>query len=222
MRKFLVSDGHGEMEIEADCWEAAAIEYVHTGEWGPSNTTRWIHVSVYVPAEDGGWDNHDGMKVTLHPDVPKCVEAEHRWIQEQTRGNGGGISTSRMCRWCGVEKTWTNWGQDPDDGEQGLESITYSEPDPNFAPVPFRTYPACLGGDLGGQKIEDGDTFEIRNADGSNWTTYRIFPSFDICGCMLQPIGADDDLPARTLLSVVTEIEESNNEWEVIYLGKTE
>ena len=117
-----------------------------------------------------------------------------------------------------MEKTWTNWGQDPDDGEQGLESITYSEPDPDFAPVPFRTYPACLGG----EQIEDGETFEISHMDGTNRTTYRIAPSFDICGWMMQPIGADDDLPARTLLSVVTEIEESNNEWEVTYLGMSE
>jgi hypothetical protein len=120
----------------------AAREYVYTGEWGEITETIWITVTAWQWGIDEDGDrcyiNRSSHKVTLDPPEPDCIEGhEHDWqspfaliggIEENPGvwGHGAGVTISSVCIHCGCGKLTDTWAQDLTDGEQGLESVSYT------------------------------------------------------------------------------------------------
>ena len=42
-------------------------------------------------------------------------------------GNGGGVIIHEVCQTCGVHRHTNTWAQNPVNGKQGLESVSYSK-----------------------------------------------------------------------------------------------
>jgi hypothetical protein len=76
-------------------------------------------------------------KITLEPEEPECKSKDgHEWVSPLAivggckenpgvYGSGGGVTISEACLHCGCKKLTDTWAQDPEDGEQGLESTSY-------------------------------------------------------------------------------------------------
>lgn len=120
------SDAYGAViEIEAATSLDAAREYVETGCYEPEKRTVWITVRCWIGDDRDSSERH---KITVEPIEPGCTEDEHDWGNESVYGSGGGVCITESCRHCGVERVIDTWAQDPEDGEQGLKSVTYREP----------------------------------------------------------------------------------------------
>jgi hypothetical protein len=77
------------------------------------------------------------VTVAVQPPEPDCADDRgHRWhaphelvggLEENPGvwGHGGGVISKDVCRFCGVVRTVDTWAQDPETGEQGLESYSY-------------------------------------------------------------------------------------------------
>jgi hypothetical protein len=134
---YYADDGNAEVHYpDADSAGEAAQRYVDEGDWGESDTTRWVRVHVYRAHEQ--WDDGWWITVPLDPEEPPCrsEEGEHDWqnpielvggIRENPGvfGHGGGVKIHEVCVRCGARRVTDTWAQDPCTGEQGLESVTY-------------------------------------------------------------------------------------------------
>lgn len=75
--------------------------------------------------------------MALDPEEPECDHEDgHDWqrpheilggLKENPGvwGNGGGIIANSCCMRCGCKRTWNSWAQNPETGEQGLDSVEY-------------------------------------------------------------------------------------------------
>lgn len=114
---------------------AIARDNVDRSNYSGSTGTLWI--SVRVSCEETGEVEDDD--VTLHEDEPACADDEtHDWQSPHclvggltenpgVHGNGGGVIITEVCRHCGTKRVTDTWAQNPDTGEQGLESVEYEE-----------------------------------------------------------------------------------------------
>lgn len=139
--KFYVTDGNAGIVIEADSPAEAAQEFVDTGDWGEIESTDWIHVHVTPCDEDGTIKGErERITVTLEPEEPACTHDDgHDWQTPEwlggcsenpgVWGHGGGVQGTYVCGRCGRYKDWDTWAQDPCTGQQGLNSVSYREPD---------------------------------------------------------------------------------------------
>ncbi len=133
-------DGAAET-IEADSLEEAiqaTEDWARDGDWGHNDTTIWVHAVLVETDADG--DTIHRIKVQIDPDEPRCEDGqEHDWqspldivggIKENPGvwGHGGGVTIQEVCLHCGCGKLTDTWAQDPETGEQGLNSVTY-QPD---------------------------------------------------------------------------------------------
>lgn len=119
MIKFICRDDSGcEIPVEAEDAEEAARSYVDGGDYYLGGTTIWINVSVRDEDADV-----ETVKVAVHPEDPTDGE----WVYQGCQGSGGGVKT--FYERGGWQKTVDSWGQDPQDGVQGLESISYRRVD---------------------------------------------------------------------------------------------
>jgi hypothetical protein len=134
-------DGNAELVEEHASSEEAAQSYVDGGDWGNESQTCWIRVGTWREGIDEDGDivlvNQESHKITIDPEEPECLEGqEHGWqsplslvggIKENpgVYGHGGGVTISEVCMRCGCGKTTDGWAQDPSDGEQGLDSVSY-------------------------------------------------------------------------------------------------
>lgn len=131
-----------ELEIEADSMEEAAQEYVDGGYWGEHDKTTWVKVYVdKVWTEDMGEDamtESDSFTIAIDPEEPECFEDEHVWCSPYSVlgglkenpgvwGHGGGVIIKEVCANCGMYKITDTWAQNPENGEQGLESVQYKK-----------------------------------------------------------------------------------------------
>jgi hypothetical protein len=85
--------------------------------------------------------DRERIKISVDPDEPECVDGEeHDWqsphsvlggLKENPGvwGSGGGVIIKTVCRHCGRYCVNNTWAQDPEDGEQGLESARYEDAD---------------------------------------------------------------------------------------------
>jgi hypothetical protein len=112
--------------------------------------TGWLHPEVRSVFETGDSDPEnlyiDGEETDrsalatyyVGPTEPKCCSdnGDHDWQAPQNLvggcdqnpgvfGHGGGVLIYEVCMNCGTEKVTDNWAQDPSNGEQGLDEITY-------------------------------------------------------------------------------------------------
>lgn len=106
-----------EINVEAATAEEAAQEYVGSGDWSPELQTYWINVNV---ADADG--DVETVKVSVHPEDPTS-EKDGEWVYQGCQGSGGGVKT--FYERGGWQKTVDSWGQDMQDGVQGLEAISY-------------------------------------------------------------------------------------------------
>ena len=113
------------LDTDADIWR----EY-------PQPETCWCKLS-WVDT----WTGEAGHKVfTFEPAVPDCTQEAHDWqaphsvvggLEENPGvvGHGGGVCMTSACSHCGTYRTLDTWAQNPQTGEQGLESTRYDPPD---------------------------------------------------------------------------------------------
>jgi hypothetical protein len=135
------NDGNAEIIEEHDSAHEAAQSYVDDGTWGDTSETQWISVRVWREGIDEDGDivcvDEESSKVTIEAEEPECTGGEeHDWrspysivggIEENPGvwGHGGGIMIQEVCMICGCGKTTDTWAQDPSDGQQGLDSVSY-------------------------------------------------------------------------------------------------
>ncbi len=136
---YLSEEGEGYDAIEASSAEEAL--YVARNNVDRSNypdadeRTIWIKVRVQCPETEEA----DFATVALDPDEPECDDdAGHDWQSPHRlvgglaenpgiHGHGGGVIITRVCMRCGCKRVTDTWAQNPDTGEQGLESVSYEE-----------------------------------------------------------------------------------------------
>jgi hypothetical protein len=143
MSKYLCDDGNAEIEIEANSAEAAAQEYVDGGNWGDISETIWVKVYVTPIDEDGEAieDGSETVTIAVDPEEPECEDGEeHDWrspysVLGGTKenpsvwGHGGGVIIKSVCAHCGKYRINDTWAQNPENGVQGLNSVTYEGAD---------------------------------------------------------------------------------------------
>jgi hypothetical protein len=141
-------DGNAEVHIDfAEDGEEAAREYVSGGDWGESEETTWVEVSVwrraYYVTEEGEIDCvevlRDTHSIDLEPSEPECSGGEHEWASPHevlggvretpgVWGKGGGVVIREVCRHCGCYRVTDTWANGPG-GSQGYEKVRYEECD---------------------------------------------------------------------------------------------
>lgn len=129
----------GETDLSAPSLEAArekAEEWIRAGDYGVVETTIWVHGWIGLSGPDGeDPDDEEQLTVAIDPSEPGCRDADrtypaHDWDEPAVRGHGGGVILVSDCRRCRIRRTADTWAQDPETGEQGLESIRYDRAEP--------------------------------------------------------------------------------------------
>lgn len=136
MKFTLIEEGQEYESVDLDCIDDAlsrAVTNVDRANYPESEDTLWIKVQARC-AETGDmtWET-----VTLHPDEPECSRAAHSWRSPHilvggdkadpgVRGHGGGVLIHEVCHHCLVSRHRDTWAQNPENGEQGLASISYN------------------------------------------------------------------------------------------------
>jgi len=103
-----------------------------------AETTVWVRIIVRNEEDP---DEELSDYVTVYPSEPDCVEYhEHDWQSPYSvvggcrenpgvYGHGGGVIITTVCRHCGKYMVEDSWAQDPETGQQGLDTIAYREAD---------------------------------------------------------------------------------------------
>jgi hypothetical protein len=129
----LYEGGYEYDEIEANSLADALEEAksnVDTANYNEIESTIWV--KVRVRCEETG--DEDSATVALDPDPPSSCE--HDWqspfeifggIEENPGvwGHDGGVIIREVCIHCGCGKTTDTWAQNPENGIQGLTSVSY-------------------------------------------------------------------------------------------------
>jgi len=115
-----------------------ACQWVHAGDYcDRAKSTSWVTVQIDC-AETG---EGEFVTVQIDPEEPPCIRGgsgEHDWqspheilggLRENPGvwGRGAGVIIREVCMLCGCERETNTWAQNPENGEQGLESISYDE-----------------------------------------------------------------------------------------------
>ena len=155
--KYMVRDSEGEGEVEADSALSACRAWVDgwprrqfwlgtppNSDWGDGEHTKTFWVTCRAtPIVDGEEDEEEEDTITIRvdPDEPDCVEGEtHEWVSPLpvvggiesnpgVFGHGGGVIIVCVCRKCGRYQRTDTWATNPENGEQGLESVEYMSAD---------------------------------------------------------------------------------------------
>lgn len=113
-------------------WRTWASE----GDYGEQRATIWIHGAV----DDESGEFHP-MSLEIDPAEPACEDDEEHDCHSDisvvggldenpgVQGHGGGVVITEHCAHCGLYRVRDTWAQDPETGEQGLESVRYRESD---------------------------------------------------------------------------------------------
>ncbi len=135
----------GEETIQADSLKDAirqAREWADEGDWsnacgieeGDGPSTIWVDLSVSRHGEELHYERYQ-----IDPPEPDCTSDKgHDWqspiqvvggIEENpgVQGHGGGVVIHEVCVHCGYARITDTWAQDMETGEQGLNSVSYSE-----------------------------------------------------------------------------------------------
>lgn len=102
--------------------------------------TVWVSVDWELIKAGGELVGGGCEKLAVDPNEPKCVEHDtaHEWEAPHAvvggmksnpgvQGKGGGITYVEVCSLCALTCHTDTWAQDPEDGEEGLRSIRYSD-----------------------------------------------------------------------------------------------
>lgn len=131
----------GTREIEAESLREAldqAAAWARDGDWPIDDRTIWVRVEVTATeADEDDYTESGSIRVAIDPEEPECDGGtEHDWqspveivggIAENPGvwGHGGGVTITECCMHCGCARMTDTWAQDPETGEQGLESVSY-------------------------------------------------------------------------------------------------
>jgi hypothetical protein len=88
---------------------------------------------------DHGFE-HKIIVIAINPAEPKCTAKEHDWRSPYSvlggnkenpgvSASGGGVVIKEVCAHCGTYRVTDTWAQNPENGIQGLESVTYEQAD---------------------------------------------------------------------------------------------
>ena len=142
----LIEEGQSYETVQAKSLEAAlrrAKRQVDPGSY-EYDKTIWINVrAIRLGRRGERTDDEATGRVTLNPAPPGCVssrKSNHDWQAPRSvvgglkenpgvSGKGGGIVAKEVCWHCGAYRITDTWAQDPDTGEQGLESVEYRPAD---------------------------------------------------------------------------------------------
>lgn len=121
----------------------AAKQYVEDGDWGDRKTTIWVSVHVWREAIDEDGDivkvDENSHTIAIDPESPECHDGgDHKWCRPHDLvggceenpgcwGSGGGVKVHSVCLRCGCGCLCDSWAQNPETGEQGLDSTEYTE-----------------------------------------------------------------------------------------------
>lgn len=135
MNNYIASDGNGETRHEASSLEEAAktVRKEYASAYDSEDSTLWV--SLMVRNEEDP-DERTSFKLTVEPTEPACSKEEHEYQSPHELlggckenpgvwGSGGGVLIKEVCMHCGTVRKTDTWAQDPADGEQGLESVSY-------------------------------------------------------------------------------------------------
>ena len=137
------NDGNAVIAEEHDDGLEAAQSYVDGGDFRPDDgdSTIWVKVHVWRDAIDLNGDDirvdEATHKIAVDPEEPECTADEHDWQAPReivggceenpgVWGSGGSVACTEVCMHCGCKKVEDHWAQDPNDGEQGLDSVYYA------------------------------------------------------------------------------------------------
>lgn len=138
---WVCSDGGEHAEYDVDARQVAAARYVNDGEHSDPVSTVWHTVTVwpryyvYAYVVDDV-DDSSTHRVAVDPKEPPCSNLLHNWQAEYAVvggvkenpgvwGHGGGVRINEVCASCGLLRVTDTWAQNPDTGEQGLQSVEY-------------------------------------------------------------------------------------------------
>lgn len=139
------TDGNGDTHGEFDSAEEAAEAFANGGDWGGEDgvtKTIWVRVCAYREGIDADGDvvrvDEETHTISVDPDEPDCCAPEHDWHSPLSLvggckenpgvfGHGGGTISHEICRNCGTERICDSWAQNPETGEQGLDSVQYKD-----------------------------------------------------------------------------------------------
>jgi hypothetical protein len=145
---WIADDGNAEVDYpDAASGLEAAREYVESGDWGEVESTQWVTVYAWRVAlardEDGDIVDvtldRDSHSIGIDPEEPECPCADrHKWSDDHSLvggcesnpgcfARGGGAICHYVCVYCGLERRDNSWAQNPETGEQGLDSVSYEE-----------------------------------------------------------------------------------------------
>jgi hypothetical protein len=139
--RIYADDGNCEVAYDGLTASEAATKYVDDGNWGEITSTVWIRVSTYRKDADGEIYDEKGHTIAIDPDEPDCIDGEeHVWkspysllggLKENpgVQGHGGGVICTSVCAHCGQYRITDSWSQNPETGEQGLDSVEYQDAD---------------------------------------------------------------------------------------------
>lgn len=129
-------------EVQAKSIQGArrkAREWAEGGDYA-NESTVWVDVEIYETVIDADgdecWRHAEDITVPIDPEEPSCTDAAHDWespieivggIAENTGvfGHGGGVVMTECCMRCGCARVTDTWAQNPVNGVQGLESVSY-------------------------------------------------------------------------------------------------
>lgn len=133
-------DGNAEVSYDGMSEEDVARTYAYDGDWGVYKTTTWVTIYTWREAIDDEGNivelGRDIHTVAIDPNEPRCSEEDHDWqrphkivggIEDNpgVQGHGGGVYITEVCMHCGCKKVTDSWAQNPETGEQGLDSVSY-------------------------------------------------------------------------------------------------
>jgi hypothetical protein len=134
----LREEGYDYDTVEADSAQdalEAARANVDRANYADAEGTLWVSVEVRCEVTDEA----ESATVQLDPDEPECdAGVGHDWqsphellggLEENpgVQGHGGGVVVKEVCMRCGCSRTTDTWAQNPETGEQGLESVSYEQ-----------------------------------------------------------------------------------------------
>lgn len=135
-----VSDGEGDVQVEdadPDDAEGAAYDYVDESGYPDVESTVWHKIYTWRCSATGARIDEASFKVPQDPPEPPCEgDEEHEWAAPHhivgglkdnpgVFGSGGGVRIHEVCEKCCTHRHTNTWAYDPEDGEEGLESVRY-------------------------------------------------------------------------------------------------
>ena len=139
----IITDDDDEF-IESDRPAAEALkQWAASTKFEPQETTYWVslRISSVDEDEDPDEEEYESLSYAVNPVEPPCEEFDdHKWCSPHEvlggmpqnpglAGKGGSTVRTEVCSNCGRYRIDDDWAQNPDTGEQGLDSINYSDAD---------------------------------------------------------------------------------------------